>query len=197
VLPGYRKLVFFFKRRCRGPEVLCQVQFWSNTQQSEYIYIWVYVYYCTASQMKQQWKKISNYDDGVTSQKYGSSLPSIYHTNSLSMCTKVYIIYNRYIYIWIYLFLYVYIIYRRPRHIAHWRSTKSESENQTRVNFDLSREQCGAASAPIYYYIVSLNITYIYIYLFVCAYREPLDQKAKRRPYKAKNNTDCFFITCV
>lgn len=55
-----------------------------------YIYIYVYVYYCTASQMKQQWKKISNYDDGVTSQKYGSSLPSIYHTNSLSMYTKVY-----------------------------------------------------------------------------------------------------------
>lgn len=33
----------------------------------------------------------------------------------------------------------------------------------------------------------------------VCAYREPLDQKAKRRPYTAKNNTDCFFmyIKCI
>lgn len=88
----------------------------------------------------------------------------------------------------------MYIIYHPPpRHIAHWRSTKLENENQTRVNFDLSREQCGAASAPIYYYYYCVS-QYNNIYIYVCAYREPLDQKAKRRPCTAKNNTDCFFI---
>lgn len=86
----------------------------------------------------------------------------------------------------------MYIIYHRPWHIAHWRSTKLENENQTRVNFDLFREQCGAASAPIYYYCVSQYN--IYIYLYVCAYREPLDQKAKRRPYMAKNNTLFLYV---
>jgi len=67
-----------------------------QTHNKANISIYVYVYYYTASQMKQQWKKISNYDDGVTSQKYGSSLP-LSSTQTLSRCTKVYIIYNRYI----------------------------------------------------------------------------------------------------
>lgn len=62
----------------------------------------------------------------------------------------------------------MYIIHHRPRHIAHWRSTKLENENQTRVNFDLSREQCGAASAPIYYYYCVSQYNNIYIYVCVC-----------------------------
>lgn len=57
---------------------------------------------------------------------------------------------------------------RRTRHIAHWRSTKLESENQMRVNFDLSREQCGAASASIYYYYCVSQHTHIYIYICMC-----------------------------
>jgi len=116
--------------------------------------------------------------------------PQFTSTPTLSCCST-YIIYYYIRYRFIY--VYIYILYHFLWHIAHWRSTKLKSENQTRVNFDLSREQCGAASAPII--LLSLLYIYIYIYLCVCAYREPLDQKAKRRLYyTAKNNIDCFFI---
>jgi len=73
--------------------------------------------------------------------------------------------------------LYVYNISSSSAHCT------LENENQTRVNFDLSREQCGAASAPIYYYYcVSQYNIYIYMCVLIGSLLTKKLKGARARP---------------